>query len=294
MQFFVAGLVNLETVVRVDEFGYASVRYAPHGITSAPSGVGLNVALALHTLGAEVNLCAFVGEDATGEVMRKHLERSGLNLFLEPVPAHPQSVVLVSPDGQRAIHTDLKDLQARAFTPANLERALHGADAALICNLNASRPALHLARTAGIPIYTDLHAIRDLENPYDTEFLECAQVVCFSAEHLNDPVVIGLEMLRRHANIRTVVIGAGERGAWLLEHDRDPHLEPAVPNPNVLSTVGAGDALCSSFAYFHAKTGDARFGIARAVRFASHKVGFVGGSSGFVGGAELEAMMVRS
>ncbi len=290
-KFFVVGLVNLETVVRVDGFGYASVRYPNHGILSAPSGVGLNVAAALHALGADVNLCAFVGEDPSGLLVNAHLERIGFGLFLDPVPEQPVSVILVAPDGRRAIHTDLKDVQTRGFKPATLETALHGADAAVVCNINAARPALHLARAAGIPIYTDLHAIRNLENPYDTEFLESASVVCFSAEHLNDPVSIGLETLRRHANIRAVVIGAGETGAWLLERGQSPHLKPAVPNPNLVSTIGAGDALCSSFAYFHAKTGDTRFAIARAVRFASHKVGFVGGSSGFLGADALEMLM---
>ena len=64
-----------------------------------------------------------------------------------------------------------------------------------------------------------------------------------------------------------------------------------MPNPNLVSTIGAGDALCSGFAHFHAKTGDARYAIDRAVRFASHKVGFLGGANGFLDANTLEALL---
>lgn len=277
---------------------YAPVQYPFFGIQSAASGVGLNLASALSTLGSRVSLCAFIGEDSAGGIVRARLEGLGLELQLEAIPAHPQSVVLVDRDGQRSIYTDLKDVQDRQFDPTMLEVALRGvdglrdADAALICNINFARPALALARAAGIPIYTDLHAIYHLDNPYDREFLEMADVLFFSGEHLSaEPIDVALEAFSRFEQLQIIVIGAGARGAWLFERGAPPHLEPGVPNPAPKSTIGAGDALCSSFAYFYQTSGDARFAIRKAVRFASHKLGSVGGASGFLTAAELEILM---
>ena len=294
MKFFVAGFVNMETTVQVQSFPleYAPVHYPFYGIQSAASGVGLNVAAALAMLGASVSLCAFIGLDSTGGVVKARLEMLGLELQLEAIPEHPQSVVLVDGDGQRSIYTDLKDVQDRLFDPRLLEVALRGAGAALICNVNFARPALPLARAAGIPIYTDLHVIRHLDNPYDQDFLNVADVLFFSGEHLPaEPTDLALEAFRRHAQLQIIVVGAGARGAWLFERGVPAHLEPGVANPALNSTIGAGDALCSSFAYFHRQTGNARFAIARAVRFASHKLGFAGGASGFVTAARLEELM---
>ena len=294
MKFFVAGLVNTETTVQVQSFPleYAPVHYPFFGIQSAASGVGLNLAAALSTLGATVSLCAFIGQDSAGGFVRARLEGLGLALQLAAIPEHPQSVVLVNKDGQRSIYTDLKDVQDRQFNPKMLEVALRGADAALICNVNFARPALTLARAAGIPIYTDLHAIHHLGNPYDRDFLEMADVLFFSGEHMSaEPIDIALEALGRYSQLQKIVVGAGARGAWLFERGAPPHLEPGIANPALVSTIGAGDALCSSFAYFHRQSGDARFAIHRAVRFASHKLGSVGGASGFLTATELEELV---
>ena len=294
LKFLVAGLVNTETTVRVQGFPleYAPVHYPFFGIQSAASGVGFNVASALVTLGATVNLCAFIGEDSAGSVVRARLEALGLAGYLEPIPEHPQSVALVDSSGQRSIYTDLKDVQDRQFDPEMLAAALRDADAALIGNLNFARPALALARAADVPIYTDLHAIHHLDNPYDRDFLEAADVLFFSGEYLPaEPIELALEGFNRHAQLQVIVIGAGARGAWLFERGERPHLEPGIPNPALKSTIGAGDALCASFAYVHRQSGDARFAIARAVRFASHKLGSIGGASGFLTATELERLM---
>jgi sugar/nucleoside kinase (ribokinase family) len=103
------------------------------------------------------------------------------------------------------------------------------------------------------------------------------------------PAQTAQEALRRFANIQTIVIGMGERGAWLFERGQAAHLESSIPNPNMQSTVGAGDALFSSFAYRHRRLANARAALAYAVRFASHKLGFVGGATGFLSADELLA-----
>jgi acarbose 7IV-phosphotransferase len=295
VNIFVVGLVNLETTVQIEGFPleYAPVRYPFFGIGSGPSGVGLNVALALQTLGAKVRLSTLLGEDLAGQMVRARLEGLGMQLALEGMPDQPQSVILLDAQGKRAIHTDLKDIQERRFSIPTFELALAGVDAAVICNINFARPALQIAKQRKIPIYTDLHAIEHLDNPYDQEFLQAAMVLFVSAERLADPQHTAKEALERFPNLERVIMGAGEQGAWLFERGKPAHLEPSVPNAQIKSTIGAGDALFSSFVYFQVKTKNARLALARAVCFASHKLGSMGGASGFVSELELEGMMQK-
>ena len=52
-RFFVAGLINLETTLAIDGFplAYFPARYPFFGIQTTVSGVGYNLAKALHTPG---------------------------------------------------------------------------------------------------------------------------------------------------------------------------------------------------------------------------------------------------
>jgi acarbose 7IV-phosphotransferase len=291
---FVAGLLNLETTLSVESFPveYAVSQFRFFGVNSAVSGVGFNVAKALRALGSEVRLSSLIGRDFTANVVRLALEAAGLEGggVLAGLDGTPQSVILYDASGKRAVNTDLKDIQERTYPSASLETALSGCDAAVVCNINFARPALHLARSRGIPVVTDLHAIVDLENPYDQEFLENADVLFFSGERLHRPLETALEVFRRFET-RIVVIGLGARGAMLCERDAEPVLVAARTPRAVVSTVGAGDALLSAFTYFFVTLGNARAALERAVLFAAWKVGAVSGSDGFLSALELETLL---
>jgi acarbose 7IV-phosphotransferase len=292
-RIFVAGLLNLETTLAVDAFPvpYQTSAFRFFGVRSSVSGVGYNVAKALHTLGSDVRLCGLIGRDPTADLLHLQLERDGLGLeFLEPdLEETPQSVILYDPSGQRALNTDLKDIQERSYPAAQLEVALQECGAAVICNVNFARPALHLARSMGIPIITDLHAISSLDNPYDTEFLESADVLFFSAEKLELPEENAKEIFQRFPT-KIIVIGMGARGALLCQRDAQPELIPARSPRAIVSTVGAGDALLSAFVHFYAASGDPHAALERATLFAGWKIGTAGGASGFLSAAQLEAL----
>ena len=291
-RILVSGLINLETTVQVDGFPieYAPVRYPFFGVQSRVSGVGFNIAKALTMLGNEVRLCALIGADEAGMLTRQALEQVGLNReFLQAhLNATPQSVILTDPH-QRSIFTDLKDVQEHTYPVEGFERALVGVDVVIACNLNASRPLLHLAQAQGVPVVTDLHAIRDLENPYDQEFLGCASLLFLSGERLEHPEHLALEVLERFP-AKIVVIGLGSRGALLAVRDQGRWLVPAVQTRSVVSTVGAGDALLSGFVHHYVRTGDARAALERATVFASWKIGEAGGANGFLREDELERL----
>lgn len=291
-RILVSGHINLETTVRIDGFplAYNPVNYPFHGVQSRVAGVGFNIARALHTLGHDVCLVSIIGADEVGQLVRSTLHADGVpdDFVIAAMPHTAQSVILYDPQGRRQIHTDLKNVQDCVFPTEALEAALDGVNLVIACNINYSRPLLGLARTRGIPVLTDLHAIRDLMNPYDTDFLQGAEVVFFSHERLVDSVESVVLQLFSSSPARFAVVGLGDRGALLASRDGFIQHVPAIRTREIVSTIGAGDALLSGFVHGFANGLEPLAALERAVVFASWKIGVAGAAEGFLSADALE------
>ena len=64
----------------------------------------------------------------------------------------------------------------------------------------------------------------------------------------------------------------------------------AVTTRPIISTIGAGDALFSSFVHVYGASGDPYLAIRRAMVFASYKIGATGASDGFLSAEELDRL----
>lgn len=286
-RLLVSGLINVETTVRVDGFpiDYTPVRYPFFGVNSTVSGVGYNVAKALTTLGDDVRFLSLVGNDAAGLLVRAALtaDRIPAAGVLPRLAQTAQSAILYDGDGRRLINTDLKDVQTQGYPPDLVAAALAGADFAALCNVNFSRPMLAMARQAGVPIATDVHAISDLDDAYNRDFMAAAAILAMSDEHLPVEPERWVRRLADRFGTEIALVGLGGQGC-LLWVKRDNFLErvPAVRTRPVVNTIGAGDALFSSFLHYFVKTGDPYAAVQRAVYFASYKIGETGAASGFL------------
>jgi len=71
----VCGTLNLETMLPIGSFPlpYEPVHYRRFELSSNPSGVGFNVARALHVLGNRVRFTSMVGPDFLGTSLRRAL-----------------------------------------------------------------------------------------------------------------------------------------------------------------------------------------------------------------------------
>ena len=291
-KILVAGLINVETTLKVDGFPleYSPVSYPFFGINTTASGVGYNVAKALHTLGDDVKLLSLIGQDAPALVIRDALTQAGINAeFVLPELAQtPQSVILYDPAGRRAINTDLKNIQETIYPPAEFETALPWCDLAVICNINFARPFLQKAREAGKPVATDVHAIGQLDDTYNADFMAAANILFMSHERLPcEPEEWSRKVLEQYGP-EIVVIGLGAEGVLLaVRQDNFVGRFPAVTTRPVVSTIGAGDALFSAFVHFYAHDRDPYTALRRAITFASWKIGVTGGADGFMTEAEL-------
>jgi ribokinase len=289
----VSGLINIETTVRVDGFPipYFPVRYPFFGVRSTVSGVGVNISTALTTLGHQVRLLSLVGDDAPGRLAREALRDRGIDdrYVLAQAAETAQSAILYDGDGRRQIHVDLKDIQEQVYPAALFDEAAAGCRLAVLCNINFSRPLLLLARQRGMTIASDVHAISDLDDPYNADFMRAADILFMSHERLPAPPEKWAgAVLARYGN-RIVVIGLGAEGALLAVKGEAPQRTPAVVTRPVVNTIGAGDALFSAFLHTYTQTNDPHLAIRKAVVFASYKIGTAGAAEGFLDAEGLEA-----
>jgi ribokinase len=288
----VSGLVNIETTLRVDGFpiNYTPVRYPFWGVDSTVSGVGYNVAKALTTLGDEVRFLSLIGRDPSSELVRQALKRDRIPhaRVLQTLDRTAQSVILYESGGRRQINVDLKDIQDRQYPLREFEKALEGSSLAALCNVNFARPLLAIARGRGVRIATDVHAISDLEDPYNQDFLASADILFMSDELLPTTPERWAEKVLARYQPEILVIGLGAQGALLgiRGDDRPIRLDPVYTRP-VVGTIGAGDALFSAFIHFVARDYPPLEALQRAMIFASFKLGEKGAAEGFLSENEL-------
>ena len=292
-KILVAGLINIETTLRIDAFPihYAPVHYPFFGVQSTVSGVGYNIAKALTTLGDTIHFLSLIGEDAASQLVRQQLAQEQVEdeHVLSLMPQTAQSVILYDPNGRRQIHTDLKDIQERVYPTETFSARLQDCSLAMLANVNFTRPFLKLAQQAGKPIATDVHTISDLDDDYNKDYMAAANILFMSDEALPCAPEQWAHQIQERFGTNIVVIGLGSAGALLAVKD-DNFLEriPAVTTRSIVNTIGAGDALFSSFNHVYLQTKDPYEAIKKAVVFASYKIGATGAADGFLTASELD------
>lgn len=293
-KILVSGLVNLETTCSVRGFPieYAPIDYNFFGVNSAVSGVGYNVAKALAALGYSADICTMLGNDAAGDMAMDALKSNGIGVahISRCMDSTPASVVLYDGDGRRRIYCDLKDIQERELDLNGVD--LSGYDAVVACNINFSRPLLQKAKAAGIPVATDVHVLSNIDDDYNSEFMECADVLFLSDEYIPCGPKEFLRRISERYGCKIIVMGQGGRGALMYLRDEDRFYDyTAVKVGEIINTVGAGDALFSAFVGLYSGS-DMRPSecLKRAEIFASNKLCARSASEGFISIEELEQM----
>lgn len=282
----VSGLINIETTLKVEKFPieYTPVNYPFFGIESTISGVGYNVAKALHTLGDEVELVSIVGRDINGQNSIEIIEKIGINgEFLErAIEETAQSVILYNENGVRQINVDLKDLQETEYPVEKFARASENADISILCNINFSRQFLQREKEAGRVVATDVHVLSDIDDEYNREFLQYSDILFLSNEHIcGREEKFVAEIYNKYHN-KIIVCGLGKNGA-LIHVDKEGFKRySAVETRKIVNTIGAGDALFSAFIHYYAKDKNPHSALERAIVFASWKIGEKGAADGFL------------
>ena len=190
-------------------------------------------------------------------------------------------MVLYDETGRRQIYCDLKDIQETNYGfDADI---CADADIVVACNINFNRELLKAARQAGKTIATDVHVLTNVWDDYNRDFLEAADIVFLSDEGIGDDYGSFFWQLKDTYRPKILVLGRGSKGAalYLRETGRITEM-PAANVGKVVNTVGAGDALFSSFLHDYAKGYAPENALWRAQVFAAHKITVSGASNGFV------------
>ena len=290
----ISGLVNTETTVRVRQFpiNYYPIDYPFFGVSTAVSGVAYNIALAMTTLGDQVQLASLTGKDFHAEYIRRELESAGISTagLKASLSETPSSVVLYDETGRRQIYCDLKDIQETSYGFSR--EILRDVDIVAACNINFNRELLQHAKAAGKCVATDVHVLSNPWDEYNRDFLQCADILFLSDEGIGEDHYGFLMELQRLYGNEITVLGRGGRGAAMYVHSEDRYYElPAVSVGPMVNTVGAGDALFSAFLHYYAKGCSPVDALTRAQVFASAKIGVSGASKGFVTESRVEELL---
>ena len=289
----VSGLINIETSCPIKEFpvNYFPIDYPFGKVNSCISGVGINLISNLKLLGDDITFISLIGKDLFGNLILSELKAKQFNTdnIYQILSATPQSVILFDSAGKREIYCDLKDYQEANLDFSKLNKEIEKADTIIACNSNFNRPLLKLASQLNKQIATDVHVFSNIDDEYNRDFLENANILFMSDEGLNgrDIKYFVLELYSRFHN-DIIVVGCGSKGALLFEGKKNEFTEiPAVYTRPVVATSGAGDTLFSSFIHFFNNGNDAKKSLELACIAASYKIGESGSSKGFLNEAGI-------
>ena len=283
-KIFISGLTNIESSLKVDSFPieYNPIEYPFFGISTSVSGVGYNITKALTVLKEDIDLFSIVGSDINGASIMESLARERINtnhLQIIKNGKSAESIVLVDKDGKRKIYCDLKDLQEINIIP-NINPLDY--DLAILTNINFSRPLLKVFKNNNVPIASDVHVLSNLDDEYNRDFLNNSSILFLSNEGCLGKEESFIKEIYNHFHNDIIVIGCGEKGAiaYVGKEDRYYH-QKAVAPLGINNTVGAGDALFSSFIHYYLNTGNIEKSLQFATIFAGLKISSSGGGNGF-------------
>ena len=292
----VSGLVNVETTLNIGKFPveYTPIEYKFFGLKSNVAGVAYNVAKALVTLENNVELLSMLGKDGESKVVLEGIKSANIQdkFILPKLNETPTSLILFDTEGKRKIYCDLKDIQETEYPMDDAKEAIETADLVVACNCNFNRPLLKMAKEMGKTIATDVHVLSDLNDDYNRDFMQYADIVFMSDEIIVSDNKNPWDFLKQMYVMYTpkvIVLGRGSKGALMYLGEKDEFVElSAVKTNEIVNTVGAGDALFSAFVHFYAKGMDVTECLKRAQIFASLKIAYNGASLGFASEEEIE------
>lgn len=292
-KILVSGLINTETTIKIKQFPieYFPIDYPFFGVNTRVSGVAYNLAKALKTLGDDVRFVSMTGDDFSAKYIGEEL--ANIDVSTEYVKkilkATPSSAVLYDDTGKRQIYCDLKDVQDQTLECG--KELYEDCDIVIACNTNFNRDLLKKAKADNKIIVTDVHVLGDIHDEYNRDFMKYANILFLSDENIQGDYKEFIMSLENTYGNDIIILGRGAKGALMYVKSEERFYElPAVTVGNVVNTVGAGDALCSSFVHYYAKGLKADEALMRAQIFASYKIGFDGASVGFATEAKVEEL----
>ncbi len=292
-KFVVAGITQIETIVKVDRIPiqYTPVSSAPDTIYTAPGGDAFNESLALTWLGDEVQFLSIVGRnqdlsifyppDREVTISTSHIQK--LTQFT------PTEVILYDRDRQQQIFEDIKDLRDVEYDMSMVPPMVAASDMLVLSNANFCRPFIKVAEEFQKPIAVNIHTLDREKEKYNTDFLGGASILYFSDDTITEDPFDFIRDIADRYGTEIIILGQGAKGVILYDKERSINVHyDSVKTTEVVNTAGAGNALFACFLHFYQETHDSSQAIKEALLFASYKIGYMGTSNGFMTVDQME------
>lgn len=293
-KFMVAGFVQIETIVKVDELPlpYKQFESIPDIINASIGGAGFNEAMALRWLGNDVDFMSMVARNMSKRQIEAYLKINDVNLSTDYVlpllDGMPTSVILYC-KGKKQTFEDVKDIRHVSYDLEMFENQIQDKDMVLISNCNFCRPIIGLAQKYHKPLALNVRSMRAEKIANKEDFLAAANILYISDDDLECDPYDCIKECREKYDPEIIIMGIGDKGVILYIREDNSLLEyKPVKTNEIINTVGAGNALFSAFLHYYIKTKDAKEAIKNALLFASYKIGFVGTSNGFMTEEQIE------
>ena len=287
-KFMVAGFVQMETIVKVDGFplSYKQFESIPDIINTSIGGAGVNEAMALKWLGNDVDFMSMVSRHMSKEQIESYLKINEVDVSPEYVlpllDGMPTSVILYS-KGKKQTFEDVKDIRHVDYDAKLLESHIQDKDMVLISNCNFCRPIIALAKKYNKPLALNVRSMRAEKIVNKEDFLKAADILYISDDDIEEDPYDCIKSCKEKYDPEIVIMGVGEDGVIIYTREDNSFIDyKPVQTNEIVNTIGAGNALFSSFLHYYVKTKNPREAIKNALLFASYKIGFVGTSNGFM------------
>lgn len=293
-KFMVAGFVQMETIIKVEALPvpYKQFESIPDLVNSGIGGAGFNEAMALKWLGNEVDFMSMVARNMSRRQIEAYLKTFDVNLktdyVLPMLDGMPTSVILYC-KGKKQTFEDVKDIRHVEYDYDLLESRIQDKDMILMSNCNFCRPIIGLAKKYQKPLAVNVRSMRAEKIANKEDFLAAADILYISDDDLESDHYDCIKECREKYDPEIVIMGIGDKGVILYTKEDNSIIEyRPVKTNEIVNTIGAGNALFSSFMHYYVKTKNAKEAIKNALLFASYKIGFVGTSNGFMTEEQIE------
>lgn len=258
-----------------------------------PGGKGINLAVSVHRLGADVDVVAKVGEDqfadiaeellrkegiATNHLIRERGEQTGVGLVYLDAKTGENTIGLYPGANRRLTGEDVVSRLACVPWPqiltGQLEVPWETVRAAFAYGRRiGARTMLNPAPARELP--RELLAVTDILTPNRNEIFQSLGRPVPAKTSTAEIISAARELMSR--GVRSIVVTLGSDGALVFDDSEEPELLPPYPVTPV-DTVGAGDAFNGGLAFRLAHGSSlseaARFGAACGA-LATRRVGVI-------------------
>ena len=289
-KFAVAGIIQVETIVKVDNIPieYSPVVNKPDTIFTNVGGDAYNECLALRALGNDVRFFTVTGSEHSDIVVKDKLV-SGADYVFPALASTPSAVILYDANRRQQIFEDIKNVRDIVFPIEPFKKNIEDVDCVVLANANFCRPLARAAKDAGKTVAINFRGFTEDKYEYNKDLMELADIIYLSDDNI---VTEPDEFVRKVADshpAKIIILGQGSKGLTIYSREDDllAQYKP-VKTTEIVNTAGAGNSLFSCFLHCYVESGDAVHSIKNALLFASYKIGHMGTSQGFLSEEELE------